>query len=173
MAIAYKFNLLERKKSAFVSVAVDFLNQYIRYILVITELIVLGVFFVKILLDQRIVDLKEGIDQKNQIIIAASPLIQNNNRMAKKITEIDTLLSAQKSTYTLFTTVLDNVPSSVRLSSFALEKGVVDVSGATYNAIDIKKYEKRLKKVLGERSVVIKRITIDAGKYTFEVQIQS
>ncbi|MCR4329973.1 MAG: hypothetical protein NUV65_05525 [Candidatus Roizmanbacteria bacterium] len=173
MATAYKFNLLERKKSAFVTVAVDFLNQYIRYILIITELVVLGVFFVKILLDQRIVDLKEGIDQKNQIIIAALPLIQNNNKMAKKITEIDTLLLAQKSTYTLFTTVLDNVPSSVLLSSFSLKDNTVEVSGTTYNAIDIKKYEKRLKKILGENSVAIKLITIDEGKYTFNVKIQT
>ncbi|PJE62466.1 hypothetical protein COU88_04815 [Candidatus Roizmanbacteria bacterium CG10_big_fil_rev_8_21_14_0_10_39_6] len=173
MATAYKFNLLERKKSAFIAVAVDFLNQYIRYILVATELVVLGVFFVKILLDQKIVDLKEGIDQKNQIIIAAAPLIQNNNRMAKKITEIETLLNNQKSTYALFTTVLDNVPSSIRIESFALENGKVNVSGATYNAIDIKKYEKRLKKILGKNSVVIKRVTIDAGKYTFDVQIKT
>lgn len=173
MATAYKFNLLEREKSAFVSQAVDFLNHYIRYILIATELVVLAVFFVKILLDQKIVDLKETIDQKNQIIIAATPLVLNNNRMAKEIIEIEKLLFSQKTTYVLFTTVLDNVPSSIRLSNFALKKNVVNLTGATYNAVDIKKYEKRLKKLLGESSVVIKQITIDAGKYTFNVQIQT
>lgn len=136
-----------------------------------TELIVLGVFFVKILLDQKIVDLKETIDQKNQIIIAAAPLIQNNNRMAKEIIEIEKLLFSQKTTYELFTTVLDNVPPSVGLSNFSLKKNIVNLTGATYNAVDIKKYEKRLKKLLGENTVVIKQITIDAGKYTFNVQI--
>ena len=173
MATAYKFNLLERKKSAFASQAVDFLNHHIRYILIATELVVLGVFFVKILLDQKIVDLKETIDQKNQIIIAATPLIQNNNRMAKEIIEIEKLLFSQKTTYGLFTAVLDNVPSSVRLSNFSLKKNVVILTGATYNVVDIKKYEKRLKKLLGEDTVVIKKITIDAGKYTFDVQIQT
>ena len=93
--------------------------------------------------------------------------------MAKEIIEIEKLLFSQKTTYGLFTAVLDNVPSSVRLSNFSLKKNVVILTGATYNAVDIKKYEKRLKKLLGEDTVVIKKITIDAGKYTFDVQIQT
>lgn len=173
MATAYKFNLLEKRKSEFVSTAVDFLNHYIRYILITTELVVLGVFFVKILLDQNIVDLKESIDQKNNIIVAAAPLIQNNNRMAKEIAEIDILLKNQKEAYNLFTTVLDNVPTSIRLAEFSLDKKKISLSGATYNAIDIKKYEKRLKKLLGESSVKLNSITIDDGKYTFDMDIQS
>ncbi len=171
MARRYHFNLLSKRKVALSNEFVSFTQRYVRYILITTQLIVLAVFFVKILLDQSIVDLKEGIDQKNQIILAAQPLIHDNNQFAEKIDLLDGLINSQRTTYGTIFTVLENVPDSVTISHFSYSKKKVSISGNSSVALDIKRFEKRLKDKLPKSTVLIQKLVIQQRRYEFEMTI--
>lgn len=171
MTTRYRFNLLKKKSKNLETEIVGFFNKYIRYILVITQLIVLSVFFSKILLDQKIVDLKESIDQKKQIITSARPMISANNRLATQISLLETLVKEQRSSNSLIVTVLENVPESIKISSFSFDKGALSLQATTFRPVDIKKFEVRLSKKFPGAQVLLDRITIDSQKYTFSILI--
>lgn len=171
MAQRYHFNLLSKRKVAFSNEFLSFIQRYVRYILISTQLVVLAVFFVKILLDQSIVDLKESIDQKNQIILAAQPLIRDNNQFAEKIDLLDGLIEKQRTSYGSMFTVLDNVPETITVTKFTYNRNQITLSGSTFEANDIKKFEARLKKKLPNSSVVIQKIIIQQRSYQFELVI--
>ena len=64
----YKINLLEKKELNLLDKLTFFCLNYLRYIIVITQLVVIGVFFYRFQIDQRIIDLKEGVEQKKEIV---------------------------------------------------------------------------------------------------------
>ncbi|MDO8741626.1 MAG: hypothetical protein Q7J11_00595, partial [Candidatus Roizmanbacteria bacterium] len=59
----YKINLLEKKETSLLDKLTFFGLNYLRYIIVITQLVVIGVFFYRFQIDQSIIDLKEGVNQ--------------------------------------------------------------------------------------------------------------
>ena len=171
MASRYHFNLLVKKQRALDTQVLGFFNKYIRYMLIVTQLVVLTVFFSKILLDQKIVDLKESIDQKNEIIKTAQPMIAANNRLASQVKLLSGLVEKQKVAGTLVMTVLDNVPESVSLESVQYSNNECTVKGVTYRPLDIKKFEARLKKKFPNAEVSLNSISIEARRYVFEIAI--
>ncbi len=170
MAKGFRINLLKKKGSSFVTELSLFFNSYAKYIIIITQLIVLGVFFVKIVLDQTIIDLKDSIDQKNQIILTSDPMIQNNNSLVSKLTFLDTLVVNTDTHYTIFTTALVNTPRSVILDNISLSPRQVSVSGSTYEVLDIKRFQLNIQKKLG-RPIKIDKINKEANLYFFEIII--
>ena len=63
----YKINLITRRKEKVVDKVIYFVMNYLRYILVITQIIVIGVFFYRFKIDQEMVDLQEAVQQKKEI----------------------------------------------------------------------------------------------------------
>ncbi len=55
----YKINLLLKKEEGILDKIYIFLVNYLRYIIVITQFVVIGVFFYRLQVDQRVIDLKE------------------------------------------------------------------------------------------------------------------
>lgn len=171
MASQYRFNLLKKKQTVFQTQLLAFFNKYVRYMLIMTQLVVLLVFFSKILLDQRIVDLKEGIDQKNQIIKAAGSMIAANNRLATQIEQMSALNAKERASSELIMTVLENVPESIRIESVAFSQNSLVLEGTTYRPIDIKRFETRLKKKFPDATVVFDSITINSQRYEFQISV--
>ena len=62
----YKINLLSKRlnKQSFLKKLNYFTYNYLRYILVITQLVVMSVLFFRFSIDQRIIDLKDEIYQQ-------------------------------------------------------------------------------------------------------------
>jgi len=71
----YNINLIEKKEVSLLDRLIFFCLNYLRYIIVITQLVVIGVFFYRFQIDQRIIDLKEGVDQKKEIVKIVLPLL--------------------------------------------------------------------------------------------------
>ena len=71
----YKINLLEKKDIGLLDKLTFFSLNYLRYIIVITQLVVIGVFFYRFQIDQKIIDLKEGVEQKKEIVKIVLPLL--------------------------------------------------------------------------------------------------
>ena len=74
-----------------------FALNYLRYIIVITQLVVIAVFFYRFQIDQKIIDLKEAVDQKKEIVNIVLPLLKEAERIDKKTTEIDKIINNQNS----------------------------------------------------------------------------
>src|SRR3990167_132722 len=92
----YKINLLEKKDVGFLDKLIFFCLNYLRYIIVITQLVVIGVFFYRFQIDQRIIDLKEGVEQKKEIVKIVLPLLNEVAKIDKKTLIIDGIIVKQK-----------------------------------------------------------------------------
>jgi hypothetical protein len=172
MAKNFKFNLLEKKTVSVLSEATSFLNSYAKYIIVLTQLLVLVVFFVKIILDQQVIDLKEAIDEKNQIILVSEEMIQHNNLLAEKTQNLVAVYNSSQAQYQVLTETLNNIPESVNLSKVELHNDTMIVFGKTYEAVDIKKMQLRLLTVLNKK-VTVEKISKEQNIYYFEIKVDN
>ncbi|PJB87766.1 hypothetical protein CO083_05355, partial [Candidatus Roizmanbacteria bacterium CG_4_9_14_0_8_um_filter_34_12] len=62
----YKINLLLPKEKNWLDKVIYFGLNYLRYILVITQTVIIMVFFYRFKIDQEIVDLKDAVKQKQE-----------------------------------------------------------------------------------------------------------
>src|SRR3990167_464161 len=91
----YKINLLGRRKEQPLERLIYFMLHYLRYILVITQIVVIGVFFYRFKVDQEMVDLQEALDQKKEIIQVSQPLIKEAKREAFKLDQARSIITRQ------------------------------------------------------------------------------
>ncbi|QQR63494.1 hypothetical protein IPH70_03205 [Candidatus Roizmanbacteria bacterium] len=87
--MTYKINLLSKQEMSLIDKTLYFFLNYLRYILVFTQIIVIGVLFYRFRIDQNIIDLKDSLDQKKEIVQAVKPLLDeaekvNNQSIAIK-----------------------------------------------------------------------------------------
>src|SRR3989338_3791905 len=91
----YDINLFARKKKSFADKLLFFLLHYFRYIIVITQIVVIGVFFYRFRVDQKIIDLKESFRSKQQILALTVPLIDEAQATQDSAGKIQKLLDKQ------------------------------------------------------------------------------
>jgi len=171
MAKHFRFNLLIKREKTVLGEAVSFLNSYAKYVIVLTQIIVLVVFFIKIVLDQTIIDLKENIDQKNQIILTAQEMVNNNNLIASKLTEINSILNTNNYRYQALETVLTNIPKSIKLNSIQLLNNQIIIDGEGSNPNDIQKMQLKLAKQI-ENRIKIQQLNKKMNLYSFKFVIE-
>jgi hypothetical protein len=172
MAKQFRLNLLRKERLSIVTEATTFFKYYAKYIIILTQLVVLSVFFFKVVLDQSVIDLKETIDQKNQIILTAETMINSNNVMAKKLKDVETIVNKINADQTALTTTLSNIPDSVTIEQITLNEGTITVIGSTYEAIDINRLELRLRKRLN-RDISLENVEKETNIYKFELVVPS
>lgn len=144
--MAYNINLLPKKEGGMVVVFILFFLHYIRYILIITQFIVLGVFFFRFMIDQRIVDLKETIQTKQEIVKTTLPLINEIRETDFRLKEIGTILETQKKLSAIIQYTFSSFPESIRLTEFFLVKDMVTLEGIATNSKDLQAFYTLLKK---------------------------
>lgn len=170
MANNFRINLLIKKEKLFFSEAVFFLNSYAKYIIVITQLLVLAVFFVKIVLDQSVIDLKEAVDQKNYIILSAEEMIQNNNHFAQRLKDITDIIKTNDIVYSIINTALSNIPKSITLKKINFDGKLLIMNGQTTEPLDIQKLQLRLTKKTNLETRIT-NIVKEFNIYHFELSI--
>lgn len=142
----YGINLVgERKRDLLETVFYFFLN-YLRYILVITQLVVIGVLFYRFSIDQSIIDLKETVDQKKEIVKTVSPLVAEVKKVDSQVTEIKKIVLQQDSQLKLLNYILSQFPASANLSQFLLDSDKVSLIGSSSNPKEIQLFYGKLKK---------------------------
>ncbi len=168
----YGINLIgERKRDFFDNLLYFFLN-YIRYILVITQLVVIGVLFYRFSIDQSIIDLKETVDQKKEIVKTVTPLITEIKRVDSQVTEIKTIIAQQDSQQKLLANILSQFPASANLSQLKLESNKVTLLGSASNPKDIQLFYNTLKKGGKVASVNFSNIKKAEVGYLFTLEIE-
>lgn len=142
----YKINLIEKKEQSFVEKLTFFGLNYLRYIIVITQLVVIGVFFYRFQIDQRIIDLKEGVDQKKEIVEIVLPLLNEASKIDKKTLIIEDTLLQQKKFSGIVDYLLSSFPETIILTNMEIKGESIKMTGDAINAQHLQDFYNLLKK---------------------------
>ena len=75
----YQINLLQEKEKDISGKIIYFALHYLRYILVVTQIVVIAVFFYRFKIDQEVIDLRDELKQKQEIVQVSSPLLKRSS----------------------------------------------------------------------------------------------
>ncbi|KKQ02187.1 MAG: hypothetical protein US11_C0001G0146 [Candidatus Roizmanbacteria bacterium GW2011_GWA2_36_23] len=129
----YKINLLEKKETPLVERMVYFALNYLRYIIIITQMVVIGVFFYRFQIDQRIIDLKESVEQKKEIIQVVLPLLKEAETIDKRSIEANKIVKDQAHVNAMVQYFLSVFPQETTLVSLDMENDLIKAKGNTFN----------------------------------------
>lgn len=169
----YSINLIPKKKQqeSLVDKVVYFFLNYLRYIFVITQLIIIGVFFYRFRIDQSIVDLKESIDQKEEIIQVVYPLIQEAEKIDTRTKEIRNILAGQTKTEQILDYILSIFPSNIYLNNMILDKDSLKMYGLAQKISQLQVFYLRLQKEKRFEMIDLKDLKKTDDGYTFYLNL--
>lgn len=134
----YAINLLPQKEAPLAEQLMYFSLNYLRYIIIITQLVVIGVFFYRFQIDQRIIDLKESVDQKKEIIQVVAPLLVEADTISKRTVKSENIIKEQSQFNQMINYFLSQFPASVTLNELKLDNETLKIFGS---AIDLRQLE--------------------------------
>lgn len=147
-----------------------FLN-YVRYILVITQLTVIGVLFYRFKIDQSIIDRKDSIDQKKEIIKVFTPSFEEAAKVNAQINAIQTIVNNQSIQNQSIDYLMSRFPRDVFLQKLDLKDSRYALSGRTINSQVLRDYYTLLKKEGRFKEVELSNIRRDESGYTFTLTV--
>lgn len=156
----YQINLLPPRDNNITDRIIYFSFHYLRYILVITQLVVIGVFFYRFQIDQQVVDLRDSIKQKSEIITVSNSLLKEMKTIDTKMQSIGIAVNNQGNLQKMYEYFLSSFPADLYLTKMELKPGEITIEGYTQNINIVKQYHNRLtqdKKFLEIKLESIKR----------------
>ncbi|MCX7880942.1 MAG: PilN domain-containing protein [Patescibacteria group bacterium] len=141
----YKINLFSSKKESFLEKAIYFSLNYLRYILVITQTVVIFVFFYKFKVDQEIIDLEEAIGQKKEIVNVTEPLFKQGQEFELILNYLKKIYQEQENLDGIMEYLFSNFPKDLFLTKLELKKELVLMEGYAFNSTLIELFYKKLK----------------------------
>src|SRR3989344_3878171 len=127
----YKINLLTIHKEKPLDRVIYFTLNYLRYILVVTQIVVIGVFFYRFKVDQEIVDLEDSVSQKKEIVEISQPLVKEAKNIGYKLDQVGVIMYNQR----VFTGTIDYLltifPEKFFLTKFLISDQKVTIDGYT------------------------------------------
>lgn len=169
----YNINLLkEEKKQTLVDRVFYFVLNYLRYIIVVTQLVVICTFFAKFALDQQIVDLQEEIDQKQEIVKMFQPLIKDSRTVSVRLKEIEGITNQQPQQKEMMTYVLQRFPQDFTLKEMTVSQRGIILSGYTTSSNTLESFNTRLKSENRFKSINLKSMSRSANGLEFYIEMQ-
>ena len=169
----YGINLITKRKEKVVDRLIYFVMNYLRYILVITQIIVIGVFFYRFKIDQEMVDLQEAVQQKKEIIQVSQPLIKEAKKAAFKLDQVSQIVDKQ----TVFIESLDYLfslfPESLFLTKVGYIKETISFVGYTTDPQSIENFLSRLRNEAKFKKVELKNIKKGERGLEFTMEFSS
>lgn len=169
----YNINLLKKKQDSILDKGIYFALNYLRYILVITQLVVIGVLFFRFHVDHTIIDLKDSINQKQEIINATKPLIEEAQKIDTRVTSIKDTLQNQKTLSASLDYTLSIFPDSLYLSDLTMEKGTTKLTGVATNSQHLQGFYNRLKAENKFKLVTLNNLQRDESGLAFELTLSN
>lgn len=163
----YKINLLEQKETSILDKLTFFGLNYLRYIIVITQLVVIGVFFYRFQIDQSIIDLKEGVDQKKEIAQIVLPLLNEAVKIDKKTSNIEKAIVKQKNFSTMFEYFISLFPETITLTDMEIKDESIKVTGDANDPKHLQAFYLFLKKDKKFKEVTFQNIKKTKTGYNF------
>ncbi|MCX7955699.1 MAG: hypothetical protein N2593_01140 [Patescibacteria group bacterium] len=169
----YKINLLSEKEKNFLEKINYFVLNYLRYILVITQLVIILVFFYRFQIDQEIIDLRDSVSQKKEIINIVLPLINESKRIKIKIDEISNILNQQNKFKSSFDYVLFSFPYSIKLTEIEIDNNNnFKIIGYSKSSKEIDNFLSSLKKDKKFKIIEIKTLKKLEDNYIFLIYLK-
>lgn len=169
----YQINLLPRRKkpNILTDKLIFFALHYLRYIIIVTQIIVIGVFFYRFWIDQQVINLKESINQKQEIIRITLPMVKEAQALEEKITVIKKILDKQKQFTAHFDYIVSIVPESISIKTLNLASDTIKIEGESTNINSIRTIFERLKRDQKFTNVVLSNVTKAVNLFTFSIDI--
>src|SRR3989339_1196648 len=163
----YKINLLEKKDIGLLDKLSFFGLNYLRYIIVVTQLIVIGVFFYRFQIDQRIIDLKEAVEQKREIVKIVLPLLNEAAKIDQKTIIIDEAFVKQKKFSDMVSYFISTFPETITLSNMEIKDESIKITGDAVNPQHLQAFYALLKKDNKFKNVNLQNIKKTETGYNF------
>ena len=105
--------------------------NYGRYIIIITQIVVLSVFFLRFKLDRDHTDLKEAVSQKQALVESVGDLETEIRRVQKRLSDVDQITSNQNYLIKVIKFLQDNTPSDTTFTALILGKDRIAFSASS------------------------------------------
>lgn len=106
---------------------------YGRYIIIITQIVVLGVFFARFRLDRENVDLKESIQQKQALISSVKDVENEVRNIQERLLQIKKIESTQYVPLSVLNFLQDVTPTAIFYKHIKISSGQLSLSGSGNN----------------------------------------
>lgn len=169
----YNINLVGKKQPNFIDKIVFFFLNYLRYVLVFTQLIVLMVFFFRFTVDESIIDLKDSIAQKKAIIDVVQPVLAEAKKINDRAKESTQILTDQQKLIALIKYLLSVFPETVNLDRMSFDEGKLTLTGSSANPKHLQLFYARLKKDNMFLNVELKNVKRGEFGYSFTIVLDT
>lgn len=118
-----------------------------RYLLIFVELIVLGVFFSRFILDKQNNDLSEEVEGQIQLL-RTEPWVSNNvlySRYQKLLKDVKIVKDGQQINSSIVSEIISGIPITLTLKGFSLNDMKVNMTLGANSLEEVKIYESALK----------------------------
>lgn len=145
-----------------------------RVVIVVTELIVLAVFFARFKLDRDLLDLSNSITTKLEVLATTEEFerefrnVQERLEMIRGIYDDKTILSERVETF------VDRIPQEINLDSLSIEKSSINFSAKAPSGTIFAELIHGFRKMSGVRTIVLKssRFEPKAQQYIFTISLE-
>jgi len=167
----HTINLLAKKDKTVFDRTVYFFLNYLRYILVITQLIVLMVLFYRFRVDENISELKSSIRQKNEIVNVVSPLLDKAYVVGAQMNSAGDLVQQQQQQSSMMSYIFGRFPASLFATKVDVEPTSIYIDGTTNNYQEIQQYHRLLSTEQQFEKIELSRIVRVGKGYEFTLSL--
>ncbi len=164
-------NLLPEKSRNFTEKVLYFALHYLRYIIVITQIVVITVFFFRFTIDQQIVDLKEKVNQKQEIIKLTAPIVVEAHEVSGKMDYIKKQTTLQDKFLANINSVFSSVPKEISLFELDISDKSVTLRGKSTTIEAVRYINAILQKRPGFKKVRIDTVVKSQDGFIFSIVI--
>lgn len=146
MPKAKQINLLpqEEFESSTLGRILKWVMTTFRYIVILTEMIVMGAFLSRFWLDAQNADLSDSMKAKSAQIDSQASFEQNFRKLQSQLAIFKSLDSGDKTT-SIFTKIAQKVPSEVLLQNVSIQDEKIQVKAIASNEVGVAQFVSNLK----------------------------
>lgn len=169
----YQINLLLRRKKTinFSEKFIYFIFRYLKYIVVLTQIVIISVFFYRFSIDQKVADLKESVSQKQEVIKSTFSLVSEAKAIESKSSEIKNFLNRQKQFTDNLHYILSVVPENIVIKTFNIDEKAIKIEGGANNFLIIKQFYEKLKKDNKFKQITLDKIAKTSNGFEYAISI--
>lgn len=168
----YFINLFPEKEKDAVDKVMYFAFHYLRYILVITQFVVICVFFFRFKVDQEIVDLKDSLQQKRQIIVATRSLLDEIAYLEDKTNNIAEIAKEEERFQTMISYFIDGLPQDVLLNNLTVDNDRITCEGYSLNPASIQQYRELLESEARFETITLASVRKTEQGFAFSLTLE-
>lgn len=126
-------NLIKRpyENSSFFNQFLSWALSYGRYIIIVTQIIVLSVFFLRFKFDREHADLKESVSQKQAIIESVKDLENEIKGLQSKLSDIRKIVTSQEIPVNVLRFLQENSPTDTNYSLISYSNNKITFTATT------------------------------------------